>query len=297
MLRENVTDLMAFVVVARERSFTRAAAQLGLSQSGISHSIRGLEERLGVRLLTRTTRSVSPTPEGERLLATMAPRFLEIEQELFALSDLREKPAGMIRITADDFAIDTVLWPKLQKVLCNYPEIRVELVVDYGLTDIVAERFDAGVRLGEIISQGMIAARISGNQRMVAVGAPAYFADRSEPIVPQDLTGHNCINLRLPTKGGLYAWEFEKDGQDFKVRVNGQLTSNGVRQILQMACDGYGIAFIPEGLALPDLQAGRLVQVLGDFCPYYPGYHLYYPSRRQPSAAFSIVLDALRERG
>ncbi|NHT77725.1 LysR family transcriptional regulator [Rhizobiaceae bacterium CRRU44] len=297
MLRENVTDLMAFVVVARERSFTRAAAQLGLSQSGISHSIRGLEERLGVRLLTRTTRSVSPTPEGERLLATMAPRFLEIEQELFALSDLREKPAGMIRITADDFAIDTVLWPKLQKVLCNYPEIKVELVVDYGLTDIVAERFDAGVRLGEIISQGMIAARISGNQRMVAVGAPAYFADRSEPIVPQDLTGHNCINLRLPTKGGLYAWEFEKDGQDFKVRVNGQLTSNGVRQILQMACDGYGIAFIPEGLALPDLQAGRLVQVLGDFCPYYPGYHLYYPSRRQPSAAFSIVLDALRERG
>ncbi|KQS59460.1 LysR family transcriptional regulator [Rhizobium sp. Leaf371] len=297
MLRENVTDLMAFVVVARERSFTRAAAQLGLSQSGVSHSIRGLEERLGVRLLTRTTRSVSPTPEGERLLATMAPRFLEIEQELFALSDLREKPAGMIRITADDFAIDTVLWPKLQKVLCNYPEIKVELVVDYGLTDIVAERFDAGVRLGEIISQGMIAARISGNQRMVAVGAPAYFADRSEPIVPQDLTGHNCINLRLPTKGGLYAWEFEKDGQDFKVRVNGQLTSNGVRQILQMACDGYGIAFIPEGLALPDLQAGRLVQVLGDFCPYYPGYHLYYPSRRQPSAAFSIVLDVLRERG
>ncbi|KQQ69885.1 LysR family transcriptional regulator [Rhizobium sp. Leaf321] len=296
MLRENVTDLMAFMVVARERSFTKAAAQLGISQSGLSHSIRGLEERLGLRLLTRTTRSVAPTPEGERLLETMAPRLLEIEQELVLLSDSRGKPAGTIRITADDFAIDHVLWPKLRQILQHYPEIKVELIVDYGLTDIVAERFDAGVRLGEIVSPGMIAARISGDQRMVAVGAPKYFEKRKAPASPLDLTGHDCINLRLPTKGGLYAWEFEKDGQNVNVRVDGQMTSNGIHQILQMARDGYGIAFLPEGLVLADLKDGRLDQVLGDYCPYYPGYHLYYPSRRQPSAAFSIVLAALRER-
>lgn len=296
MLRENVTDLMAFMVVARERSFTKAAAQLGISQSGLSHSIRGLEERLSLRLLTRTTRSVVPTPEGERLLETMAPRFLEIEQTLVSLTDLRKKPAGTIRITADDFAIDHVLWPKLRVVLQQYPDIKVELIVDYGLTDIVAERFDAGVRLGEIVSPGMIAARISGDQRMVAVGSPGYFQKRSAPLSPHDLTAHDCINLRLPTKGGLYAWEFEKDGQELNVRVDGQMTSNGVNQILQMARDGYGIAFVPEGLVLGDLKAGHLEQVLGEFCPYYPGYHLYYPSRRQHSAAFSIVLAALRER-
>jgi len=296
MLRENVTDLMAFMVVARERSFTKAAAQLGISQSGLSHSIRGLEERLGLRLLTRTTRSVAPTPEGERLLETMAPRFLEIEQALVSLTDSREKPSGTIRITAEDFAIDYVLWPKLRVVLQHYPDIKIELIVDYGLTDIVAERFDAGVRLGGIISPGMIAARISGDQRMVAVGSPKYFEKRHAPASPLDLTGHDCINLRLPTKGGLYAWEFEKDGQEINVRVDGQMTSNGVNQILQMARDGYGIAFVPEGLVLRDLKAGELEQVLGDFCPYYPGYHLYYPSRRQHSAAFSIVLEALRER-
>ena len=296
MLRENVTDLMAFMVVARERSFTKAAAQLGISQSGLSHSIRGLEERLGLRLLTRTTRSVAPTPEGERLLETMAPRFLEIEQALVSLTDSREKPSGTIRITAEDFAIDYVLWPKLRVVLQHYPDIKIELIVDYGLTDIVAERFDAGVRLGGIISPGMIAARISGDQRMVAVVSPKYFEKRHAPASPLDLTGHDCINLRLPTKGGLYAWEFEKDGQEINVRVDGQMTSNGVNQILQMARDGYGIAFVPEGLVLRDLKAGELEQVLGDFCPYYPGYHLYYPSRRQHSAAFSIVLEALRER-
>lgn len=296
MLRENVTDLMAFMVVARERSFTKAAAQLGISQSGLSHAIRGLEERLRLRLLTRTTRSVAPTPEGERLLETMAPRFLEIEQMLISLTDLREKPAGTIRITADDFAIDYVLWPKLRVALQQYPDLKVELIVDYGLTDIVAERFDAGVRLGEIVSPGMIAARISGDQRMVAVGSPGYFRKRSTPMSPHDLTAHDCINLRLPTKGGLYAWEFEKNGQELKIRVDGQMTSNGINQILQMARDGYGIAFVPEGLVLADLKAGHLKQVLGDFCPYYPGYHLYYPSRRQHSAAFSIVLEALRER-
>jgi DNA-binding transcriptional LysR family regulator len=296
MLRENVNDLLAFLAVARERSFTRAAAKLGISQSGLSHTIRGLEERLGVRLLTRTTRSVSPTPEGERLLTSIGPRFEEIEGELHALTDLRDKPAGTIRITSEDFAIDHVLWPKLRKVLHHYPDIHVEFVVDYGLTDIVAERFDAGVRLGEMVSQGMIATRISAEQRMIVIGSPGYLEKNPVPQSPQDLTYHNCINLRLPTRGGLYAWEFEKDGQQLRVRVDGQMTCNGITQIMTMALDGYGLGFIPEGLAMPEIGAGRLVQVLGDWCPYYPGYHLYYPSRRQASAAFTIVLDALRER-
>lgn len=297
MLRENVNDLLAFLAVARERSFTKAAAKLGMSQSGLSHTIRGLEERLGVRLLTRTTRSVSPTPEGERLLTSIGPRFEEIEGELNALTDLREKPAGKIRITSEDFAIDHVLWPKLKKVLLDYPDIHVEFVVDYGLTDIVAERFDAGVRLGEMVSQGMIATRISPEQRMIVIGSPAYLEKNPAPRTPQDLTRHSCINLRLPTRGGLYAWEFEKDGQELRVRVDGQMTCNGITQIMTMAIDGYGLGFIPEGLAMPEIEAGRLVQVLADWCPYYPGYHLYYPSRRQASAAFTVVLDALRERG
>jgi DNA-binding transcriptional LysR family regulator len=297
MLRENVSDLLAFLVVARERSFTKAAAQLGMSQSGLSHAIRGLEERLGLRLLTRTTRSVAPTPEGERLLRTIGPRFEEIEGELTALTDLREKPAGTIRITAEDYAIDSVLWPKLRKVLYEYPDIKVEFIIDYGLTDIVAERFDAGVRLGEIVSQGMISTRISPEQRMIVVGSPRYFEARAKPATPQDLTSHNCINLRLPTRGGLYAWEFEKNGEDVRVRVDGQMTFNGISQILNTAVDGYGLGFVPEGLARRDIDAGRLIQVLDDWCPSYPGYHLYYPSRRQPSAAFTVVLEALRDRG
>ncbi|NKJ36046.1 MULTISPECIES: LysR family transcriptional regulator [Rhizobium] len=297
MLRENVNDLLAFLVVARERSFTKAAAKLGISQSGLSHTIRGLEERLGLRLLTRTTRSVAPTPEGERLLTTIGPRFEEIEGELIALTDLREKPAGTIRITAEDFAIDHVLWPKLRKVLHNYPDIKVEFVIDYGLTDIVAERFDAGVRLGEIVSQAMIAVRISPEQRMIVIGSPDYLERNPAPVTPQELPRHNCINLRLPTRGGLYAWEFEKDGEELRVRVDGQLTCNGITQILTMAVDGYGLGFVPEGLAKPEIDAGRVVQVLGDWCPYYPGYHLYYPSRRQSSAAFNVVVDALRDRG
>lgn len=297
MLRENVNDLLAFLVVARERSFTKAAAQLGVSQSGLSHTIRALEERLGLRLLTRTTRSVAPTPEGERLLTTIGPRLEEIEAELKALTDLRENPAGTIRITSEDFAIDHILWPKLRRVLHDYPDIRIEFVIDYGLTDIVAERFDAGVRLGEIVSQGMIAVRISPEQRMIVVGSPEYLQRRPRPITPQDLTTHNCINLRLPTRGGLYAWEFEKDGQELRVRVDGQMTCNGITQILTMARDGYGLGFVPEGLAKPEIEAGRVVEVLGDWCPYYPGYHLYYPSRRQPSAAFKVVLEALRDRG
>jgi DNA-binding transcriptional LysR family regulator len=297
MLRENVNDLLAFLVVARERSFTRAAAKLGVSQSGLSHTVRGLEERLGLRLLTRTTRSVAPTPEGERLLTTIGPRFEEIEGELIALTDLREKPAGTIRITAEDFAIDHVLWPKLRKVLNEYPDIRVEFVVDYGLADIVAERFDAGVRLGEIVSQGMIAVRISPEQRMVVIGSPGYLERNPAPKVPQDLTNHNCINLRLPTKGGLYVWEFEKDGQELRVRVDGQMICNGIIQIRNIAIDGFGLGFIPEGLAQAEIDGGRLVEVLGDWCPYYSGYHLVYPSRRQSSAAFKVVVDALRDRG
>ncbi len=296
MLRENVNDLLAFLAVARERSFTRAAAKLGMSQSGLSHTIRGLEERLGVRLLTRTTRSVAPTPEGERLFAAISPRFEEIEGELEILTDLREKPAGTIRITSEDFAIDHILWPKLRDVLPEYPDIKVEFVIDYGLTDIVTERFDAGVRLGEMVSQGMIATRISPPQRMIVIGSPAYLAKHPKPKTPQDLTRHNCINLRLPTKGGLYAWEFEKNGQELRVRVDGQMTCNGITQILNMAIDGFGLGFIPEGLAKPEIETGRLVEVLGDWCPYYPGYHLYYPSRRQPSAAFTVVLEALRDR-
>lgn len=296
MLRENVTDLLAFQVVARERSFTKAAAQLGMSQSGLSHAIRALEERLKIRLLTRTTRSVSPTDEGERLLNVMASRFDEIEDELCAISELSGKPAGTIRITAEDYAIDHVIWPRLSQVLAQHPDIKVELVTDYGLTDIASERFDAGVRLGEVLAQGMIAMRITPSERMIAIASPTYIAEHGAPETPYELAKHNCIGLRLPTKGGLYAWEFEKDGREFQVRVDGQVTFNGVNQILKAAVDGYGIGFVPDGLALPHVEAGRLVHILGDWCPRYPGYHLYYPSRRQPSAAFKIVFEALRDR-
>lgn len=296
MLRENVNDLLAFLVVARERSFTKAAAKLGISQSGLSHTIRGLEERLGLRLLTRTTRSVAPTPEGERLLTTIGPRFEEIEGELIALTDLREKPAGTIRITAEDFAIDHVLWPKLRKVLHNYPDIKVEFVIDYGLTDIVAERFDAGVRLGEIVSQAMIAVRISPEQRMIVIGSPDYLERNPAPVTPQELPRHNCINLRLPTRGGLYAWEFEKDGRDIRVRVEGQLTFNTTTPMIDAVIKGLGIGFVPENFAREAIADGRLVQVLDDWCPAFAGYHLYYPSRRQMSPAFAVIVDALRYR-
>jgi len=296
MLRENVNDLLAFIVVARERSFTRAAAQLGMSQSGLSHAIRGLEERLGLRLLTRTTRSVAPTAEGEQLLETIIPRFEEVETQLSSLTDRREKPAGTIRITAEDYAIDKVLWPKIREGLRNYPDVKVEFIIDYGLTDIVAERFDAGVRLGEIVSQGMISVPISDDQRMVVIGSPEYLARRGTPKAPQDLTNHSCINLRLPTRGGLYAWEFEKDGHELRVRVEGQMTFNGINQICNAAVDGYGLGFVPDGLAIPHIEAGRLVQVLDDWCPRYTGYHLFYPNKRQSSAAFKLVVDALRYR-
>lgn len=297
MQRGTLDDLVAFVAVGREQSFTKAAAKLGVSQSALSHTIRALEARLGVRLLTRTTRSVSPTTAGERLLHTLEPRFEEIDAEIAALSELREKPAGTIRITATEYAIDAVLWPKLVKFLRQYPDINIELFSDPGLTDIVAQRFDAGVRAGEQVAKDMIAVRIGPDLRMAVVGAPAYFKNRSEPKRPQDLIGHDCINLRLLTHGGLYAWEFEKDGRELKVRVEGQLTFNGTNQMLNAALAGFGLAYVPEDLARPHLAKGRLKRLLADWCPPYSGYHLYYPSRRQPSAAFSLLVGALRYTG
>src|SRR5918996_1070136 len=297
MPRQNVNDLVAFLAVARERSFTKAAARLGVSQSALSHTVRGLEARLGLRLLARTTRSVSPTEAGERLLHTVGPRFEEIEAELEALSELREKPAGTIRINAIDYVADTILWPKLAKILSQYPDIKVEITIDYGLADIVAERYDAGVRAGEQVAKDMIAVRIGPDMRMAVVGAPSYFKQRSEPKTPQDLISHHCINLRLPTHGGLYAWEFEKGGRELKVRVEGQLVFNGTYQMLNAALAGFGLAYVPEDLAQPHLARGRLKRVLAEWCPPYSGYHLYYPSRRQSSAAFALLVDALRYRG
>ncbi|NPT58834.1 LysR family transcriptional regulator [Paraburkholderia elongata] len=296
MARENLNDLLAFLAVARERSFTKAAAKLSVSQSALSHTIRGLESRLDIRLLTRTTRSVSPTPAGERLLATVGPRFDEIDEELAALSELRDKPAGTIRITTDEHAANSILQPKLTQLLSEYPDIKVEVIVDLGLTDIVAQQYDVGVRLGDQVAKDMIAVRIAPDMRMVVVGAPAYFAKRSRPKAPQDLTDHNCINLRLPTHGGLYAWEFEKSGHELKVRVEGQLVFNGTNQMLKAALAGCGLAYIPEDLARPYIAGRQLKQVLKDWCPTFPGYHLYYPSRRQSSRALAVLVDALRYR-
>ena len=297
MQRGHLDGLRAFVAVGRERSFTKAAAKLGVSQSALSHTIRALEARVGVRLLTRTTRSVSPTEAGERLLDTLGPRFEEIEAELAALSELREKPAGTIRITATDYALDMVLWPKLTNFLRQYPDIKVEIIDEYGLTDIVAQRYDAGVREGEQVAQGMIAVRIGPDMRMAVVGSPSYFRNRTEPKKPQDLINHCCINLRLPTHGGLYAWEFEKGHRELRVRVEGQLVFNSTFQMLKAALAGFGLAYVPEEVAEPHLAKGRLKRVLEDWCAPYSGYHLYYPSRRQPSAAFSLLVDALRHRG
>ena len=296
MPREGLNDLIAFLAVARERSFTRAAAKLGVSQSALSHTIRGLEARLGLRLLTRTTRSVAPTEAGERLLRTVGPRLDEIEAELATLSELREKPAGTIRITAHEHAANAVLWPALERFLPDYPDIKVEIVIDYGLTDIVAERYDAGVRSGEQVAKDMVAVRIGPDMRMAVVGAPSYFARRSRPRAPQDLTAHTCINLRLPTYGNIYAWEFEKDGRELRVRVEGQLVFNNIALRLNAALAGFGLAYLPEDQVQPHVAEGRLVRVLADWCPPYPGYHLYYPSRRQHTAAFALLVEALRYR-
>jgi DNA-binding transcriptional LysR family regulator len=292
MRRENVSDLLAFLAVARERSFTKAGKKLGISQSALSHTIRGLEERLGLRLLTRTTRSVSPTEAGDRLLASVGSRFEEIETELEALSELRDKPAGSIRITASENAATTILLPKLAHFLLQYPEI----VLDYGLTDLVAHRFDAGVRSGEQVAKDMIAVRIAPDMRMAVVSAPSYLEGRSSPKKPQDLTEHNCINLRLPIHGGLYAWEFEKAGRELRVRVEGQLVLNATSQMLSAALAGLGLAYMPEQMVHAYIADGRLKRVLEDWCEPYSGYHLYYPSRRQSSPAFKLLVDALRYR-
>lgn len=296
MLRNNLNDLLAFVTVARERSFTRAAAKLGVSQSALSHTIRGLEERLGLRLLTRTTRSVSATQAGERLLKTVGPRLSEIEAEVASLSELRDKPAGTIRVTAGEHPAVTVLWPSLERILPDYPDIKVEVIVDYGLTDIVAARYDAGVRLGEQIAKDMIAVRIGPDMRMAVVGSRAYFERRKRPQTPRDLTAHDCINLRLPTYGGVYAWEFEKNGREVKVHVEGQLVFNNITLRLNAALAGLGVAYLPEDQVQAHIAAGRLVRVLADWCTPFSGYHLYYPSRRQSSPAFALLVEALRYR-
>jgi DNA-binding transcriptional LysR family regulator len=296
MERGSLDELAALVAVGRERSFTKAAAKLVVSQSALSQTIRQLEGRLGLRLLTRTTRSVSPTQAGDRLIRVAGPRFEEIDAELAAVTELRDKPAGSIRITATDYATDTVLWPKLAKFLRNYPDIKVEIITDYGLTDIVSERYDAGVRAGEQVAKDMIAVRIGPDLRMAVVASTNYFKQKPEPKKPQDLIGHNCINLRLPTHGGLYAWEFEKAGRELRVRVEGQLTFNGTWQMLNAALDGFGIAYVPEDVAQPYLTKGRLKRVLEEWCQPYAGYHIYYPSRRQTSAAFGLLLDAVRYR-
>jgi DNA-binding transcriptional LysR family regulator len=296
MKKETAADLVVFLVVAREQSFTRAAAQLGVSQSALSQTMRGLETRLGVRLLTRTTRRVSLTDAGERLLRAVAPRFSQIDNELEAVTSLREKAAGMIRLTATENAAASVLWPTLARFLPNYPDITVEIVIDYGLTDIVAHRFDAGVRPGETVAAGMISVRIGPDMRMAVVGAPSYFAVRKPPKAPPDLTAHKCINLRLPTHGGLYAWEFGKAGREMNVRVDGQLVFGGAALMLTAARAGFGLAYRPEEQVSDDLKSGRLIRVLGDWCPPFPGYHLYYPSRRQPTQAFALLVEALRYR-
>jgi DNA-binding transcriptional LysR family regulator len=296
MPRTDFNDIVAFLAVAREQSFTRAAAQLGVSQSALSQTLRSLESRLGLRLLTRTTRSVSPTEAGERLLRAAGPRLEEIDAELASLTELRDKPSGTIRITAHDHAVRAVLWPALEKLLPNYPDTKVEIVIDYGLTDIVAERYDAGVRSGEMVAKNMLAVRTGSDMRSAVVGAPSYFANRPKPKMPQDLTAHSCVNLRLPTHGGLYAWEFAKGKRELRVRVEGQLVFNASAPMLEAALAGLGLAYVPEDSVQAYVAKGRLIRVLDDWCPPYPGYHLYYPSRRQPTPAFTLLVDALRHR-
>ena len=293
-MADNLNDLIAFVMVAKERSFTKAAAKLGISQSALSQTVRSLEERLGLRLLMRTTRSVSPTDAGERLLRCAGPRFEEIKAELVALSEMREKPAGTIRITAGEHPAAAILGPAITKLLPEYPDLNVEIVVDHGLVDIVAERIDAGVRLGEQIARDMIALRIGPDLRMAVVGAPSYFAKRNRPRRPEDLTEHNCINMRLPTHGGLSIWEFKKGDRELNVRPEGQLVFNSGGLRLSAALAGLGLAYFPEDQVAAPIAKGQLIRVLSDWCPPFPGYHLYYPSRRRSSTAFKLLIDALR---
>ncbi|MDN2484168.1 LysR family transcriptional regulator [Kosakonia sacchari] len=294
MLKDNFNDLFYLIVVARERSFTRAAAKLGVSQSALSHAIRGLEERLQIRLLTRTTRSVAPTDAGEALINSIGPRFKEIEEELIALTDMRDRVAGNIRITLGEHALHSTVWPAIKPFLDAYPDVKVELTIDNTLTDIVSERYDAGIRLGEQVARDMVAVRIGPDWRMVVVGAPGYFSRHGKPQTPHDLQQHNCINMRLPTLGGLYAWEFSKDGQPMRVRVEGQLTFNNLASRIEAATSGMGLALVPEDCVAQAVSEGKLETVLDDWCEPFPGYYLYYPSRKQHTAAFSLLIDALR---
>lgn len=294
MSGENFRDILAFLAVARERSFTRAAAQIGVSQSALSHTIRGLEARLGLRLLTRTTRSVSPTEAGERLIQSVAPRFQTIADELAAFNELRDKPVGTIRITASDFAANTVLWPKLSKLLPEYPDVKIEIFVDTGLTDIVEERYDAGVRFGDQIAKDMTAVQISPDIRMAIVGAPSYLERNPPPKVPGDLSHHQCINTRYSNRGGVYAWELKKGKRNLQTRVQGPWTFNSVYPVLDAALEGFGLAYVPEELARPHLASGNLQAVLKDWCPTFPGLHIFYASRRQSSPALSLIIETLR---
>lgn len=296
MARDELTELKAFIAVATEQSFTRAAARLGQSPSALSHTIRSLEERMGLRLLTRTTRSVATTEAGERLLRSVAPHFEQIRAELDALSELRDKPSGTLRISSGIHAAETILRPKLARFLPDYPDVKVEVSIDDGFIDIVGGHFDAGVRLGESVSKDMIAVRIGPDWRFVVVGSPGYLGRRSAPEHPGELTSHHCVNLRLPSAGGLYAWEFEKDGRELEVRVAGQVTCNTIFPVLHAAVDGLGLAYVPEDIALPHIAAGRLTTVLDDWCPPIQGYHLYYPNRQLASPAFTRLVDTLRHR-
>jgi DNA-binding transcriptional LysR family regulator len=297
MARDNINDILVFLAVARERSFTRAAAKLGMTQSALSHTVRTLEARLGVRLLTRTTRSVSPTEAGERLLQNVAPRLEEIEAEIAAVSDLGDKPAGTVRITAIDHVIDQVLWPRIAPLLPQYPDLRVEFSADYRIVDIAAERYDIGVRHGDQVDKDMIAVRLTPDVQMRIVAAPGYFAQRPLPASLADLMKHNCINLRLASSGGIYAWELRHDGQDVEARVRGQAVFSSAGLILRAALDGAGVGFLPDELVAEHVAAGRLVSVMEDWCPLWPGLHAYYPSRRHSSRALALVIDAIRHKG
>jgi DNA-binding transcriptional LysR family regulator len=297
MPRIDLNDITAFAAIAREGSFTKAAAKLGVSQSALSQTMRTLESRLGLRLLSRTTRKVAPTDAGERLLASVAPRLEEIESEIAALGAMRDKPAGTVRISAGDHAAELILWPAIEKLLPKYPDIKIEIILDNGLTDIVTERLDAGVRLGEQVAKDMVAVRIGPDMRMAVVGAPTYFSGRKKLRVPEDLTQHNCINLRMPTSQRLYAWELEKDGRELRARVDGQLVFNSATMAVRAALSGCGLAFVPEDRVLPYIRSGELVRVLADWCPPFAGFHLYFPSGRQQTPAFAAVVEALRYKG
>lgn len=294
MLKENFNELQIFLVVARERSFTKAAGKLGLSQSALSHAVKALEERLNTRLLTRTTRSVAPTETGERIIACLEPSLADLEYKLETIVQSNGSASGNIRLSVGEHSARSLVWPKLKPFLREYPEINIELVVDNGFVDIVEGRFDAGVRLGESVDKDMIAVRIGPDLRMVLVGSPAYFADHPIPLTPHELQNHRCINMRLPTAGGLYHWEFEKDGKPLRVRVEGQLTFNLMSERIDAVKSGFGIACVPEDTVQDEIQSGELIQVLAEWCPAFPGYYLYYPSRKQHPPAFALLIDALR---